>query len=244
VDATEPGAYLVSEEWQDASHYLVGDTYSATMNYRFAWAVRGLLASDALRPSEFDDRLQVWMRDTPPPALKCQMNLVDSHDTDRILHACKGDTRKLRQIATFQLAFPGAPMIYYGDETALNSDFDHPADGRRTMPWGNLDRQMIGYYKRAIAFHKQSAALRVGEVETVVIDDAQRVYAFARRADNEVVYAIFNASDVPVEATIPLAAGEEGRWIDALELNPTIEARGGGLHLQLPARGMAWYARA
>ena len=54
------------------------------MNYRFAWAARGFLANDRLTPTELDDRLTMWLLDTPAPAVKAQMNLLDSHDTARL----------------------------------------------------------------------------------------------------------------------------------------------------------------
>ena len=121
------------------------------------------------------------------------MNLVDSHDTGRILTACKGELRRVRQIMAFQLSYPGAPMIYYGGETGIEGDFAE--DGRRTMPWDSLDHELIAKFKHAIHFRRGSAALRVGEVEAVVIDDAQQVYAFKRWQGDEVVYCAFNASD-------------------------------------------------
>lgn len=243
VDAVKPGAYLVSEEWQDASRYFLGDMYSATMNYRFAWALHGFMALDRLSPTELDDRLHVWMRDTPPPALKAQMNLIGSHDIGRILNLCQGDRQRLRQITAFQLAYPGAPMIYYGDETAIQADSLHSADGRRTMPWDNLDQEMLAYFRRAIGYRKTSRALRLGSVETAVIDDASKAYVFARRFEAETVYAAFTTSDTPVSVTIPLQPGEAGTWSDALGAHAPAEAQKGRLFLNLQPRGAAWYVR-
>ncbi len=40
-----------------------------------------------------------------------------------------------------------------------------------------------------------SAPLRYGDFEALVIDDAQRVYAFARTYQGDTVYCAFNASD-------------------------------------------------
>ena len=179
------------------------------MNYRFAWAARGFLATDQLTPTELDDRLSTWLRDTPAPAVKAQMNLVDSHDTGRILTACNGELKRVRQVLAFQLSYPGAPMIYYGGETGLEGDYAE--DGRRTMPWDALDETLIGYFKQAIHFRKGSDALRLGEVEAVVIDDAQKVYAFKRWLGDEVVYCVFNASDETAEVKLPLLDGNLAR---------------------------------
>ena len=243
IDAVKPGAYSVSELWRDSTLYLLGDSFNATMNYRFAWALRGFLATDDLTPTELDDRLSVWLRDTPPAAVKAQMNLVDSHDTGRILTACKGEVRRVQQVLAFQLSYPGAPMIYYGGETGLEGDFAE--DGRRTMPWDNLDHDMIAAFKQAIQFRRGSEALRVGEVEAVVIDDAQQVYAFKRwheslNGDDEVVYCCFNASDEAAQIELPFLPGE---WHDALAGENSIAVQNNTLTARIEPRGAAWFVR-
>ncbi len=238
IDKVKPGAYSVSELWIDSTHYLLGDTFNATMNYRFAWAARGFLATDDLTPTELDDRLSTWLRDTPAPAVKAQMNLVDSHDTGRILTACNGELKRFKQVIAFQLAYPGAPMIYYGDETGLEGDYAE--DGRRTVPWDSLDQDLIGYFKRLIHFRRGSEALRLGDVEAVVIDDAQKVYAFKRWQNDEVIYCAFNASDATAEIQLPLLPGA---WKDALGGSSAIEARADALVAWIEPRGAAWFAR-
>ncbi len=237
IDRVKPGAYSVSELWIDSTHYLLGDTFNATMNYRFAWAARGFLATDDLTPTELDDRLSCWLRDTPAPAVKAQMNLLDSHDTGRVLTACNGELKRFQQIIAFQLAYPGAPMIYYGGETGLEGDYAE--DGRRTMPWDNLDQAILGYFKHLIHYRRGSKALRLGDVEAVVIDDAQKVYAFRRWYEDEVVFCAFNASDVTAEIKLPLLPGD---WADALGGN-AIEARTDALVAWIEPRGAAWFAR-
>lgn len=240
VDAVNPDAWTIAEEWRDATHYMLGDTFNATMNYRFLWAVRGCFALGELLPSELDDRLQTWMRDTPPPALNSQMNLLDSHDTNRVLTACNGNQQVFRQIVAFQLAFPGSPTIYYGNETGLEGTTAE--DGRRCMPWDNLDEDMVAYFKRLMNFRKKSSALRLGETETVLIDDAKCAYGFVRYTDNDVVYAVFNGSDNPANLEVRLRDGTpSGTWRDVLETHPDVEAPNDVLRITLQARGAAWY---
>jgi glycosidase len=216
------------------------------MNYRFAWAARGFLATDHPTPTELDDRLSTWLRDTPPPAVKAQMNLVDSHDTGRILTACDGELKRVKQVLAFQLSYPGAPMIYYGGETGLEGDYAE--DGRRTMPWDNLDHELIAYFKHAIHFRRDTTALRLGEVEAVVIDDEQRVYGFKRwcgsqsesPSGDEVIYCVFNSSGETAEVALPLLPGE---WRDALGGGNAIEAREDALVVWIEPRGAAWFVR-
>ncbi|MCU0498154.1 MAG: glycoside hydrolase family 13 protein [Anaerolineae bacterium] len=239
VEAEKPGAYTISEEWRDSTHYLLGDMYNATMNYRFTWAARGFLATHDLLPSTLDDRLQTWLRDTPPDAIYSQMNLLDSHDTDRLLTLCKGDRQRYLQTIAFQLSYPGAPCIYYGNETGLEGAYAE--DGRRCMPWDHLDQDLIDRFQQMIHARQQSRALRVGRVETCVIDDDQRTYGFIRQVDHETVYALFNAGDQPATVRIALASDTSSTFRDLLGLNPQISAESGYLTVTLPALGMAWY---
>ncbi len=236
VNAVKQGAYLVSELWTDSTHYMLGDTFNGTMNYRVTWAVRGFLAYDKLSPSELDDRLHTFLRDTPPPAVQSQMNLLDSHDSDRILTACGGDVRRAKQCYAFIFAFPGAPMIYYGGETNLQGEYAE--DGRRTMPWDKLDTSMIDWMRGALLVRRALPALCTGDFAPVIVDDACKVYGFLRAQNGESVYALYNASDSPAAI---LLSGVIGTWRDVLHLDPLeITDTSDGLHVTLPARGAAW----
>lgn len=240
LESNHPGMYTVAEEWGNASRYLLGDMFSATMNYRFAWALRGFFAYDKLSPSELDDRLQTWLRDTPEPAQRAQMNLIDSHDTGRAFTACGGERARYRQLIAFQFAYPGAPMLYYGDETGIGGDDAESA--RRTMPWDALDADLIAWFQRLISLRRQARALRLGSVTTVLLDDAARVYGFARRHESEVVYALFNGGASP--ASVSILGVEAGTWRDLLGSHAdAMVAADGALRVTLAGRGAAWYAR-
>jgi len=96
----EPGALIIGELWQKDStllRFLRGDRADTTMNYRLRDAVLGLLTPGAfdakgfadsgrsLKPSEFAARLASIREDYPDAAFYSLMNLLDSHDTARLL---------------------------------------------------------------------------------------------------------------------------------------------------------------
>jgi hypothetical protein len=100
VKATKPSALTVSETWQKDStllRMLRGDRLDTTMNYRFRDAVIAFLAPGAfdgkgfgdsghvIPPSDFLDRLASIREDYPDAAYYSAMNLLDSHDTERLL---------------------------------------------------------------------------------------------------------------------------------------------------------------
>jgi len=238
VDNTKSDAWLISEEWRDSTHYMLGDTFNGTMNYRFMWAVRGFLGTDNLLPSQLDDRLQTWMRDTPGPAIPAQMNLLDSHDTDRALTTCGGDRDRYQQMVAFQLAYPGAPTVYYGNETGLEGDFAE--DGRRCFPWDDIDTELHTFFTHLMTLRRDLYVLRTGHTETVIADDDKRVYGFRRYNENRSVYALFNATSE--EQTVGIAVSKDGTLNDLLKSHPDVTAEGGTVTITLKPRGAVWYS--
>jgi cyclomaltodextrinase len=85
VQRLNPDAYTVAEEWEEASRFLDEGSFDATMNYYgFSFPTKGFLIDSTLSASkatrEFADRL----RDHPVAMRYAMLNLVDSHDTDRL----------------------------------------------------------------------------------------------------------------------------------------------------------------
>jgi glycosidase len=133
-------AITIAEEWGDASRFILGDELDSTMNYRFRNAVIGVLRETdwqdtnstipALSLTEFDSVMHSIEEDYPPEAFYAMMNLVGSHDVNRVLIPLDQDgdptdedysDGKMRQkmLALIQMTMPGAPTIYYGDEVGL-----------------------------------------------------------------------------------------------------------------------------
>ncbi|MFM7206746.1 MAG: glycoside hydrolase family 13 protein [Planctomycetaceae bacterium] len=85
VQSLNPEAYTVAEEWDEASTFLGAGAFDATMNYfGFSFPTKGYLIDSTMpagkAAAEFHDRLD----DHPPEMRYAMLNLVDSHDTDRL----------------------------------------------------------------------------------------------------------------------------------------------------------------
>lgn len=232
--------YLVAEDWGDATPRLVGDSFDATMNYRLAYTIVGY-ATGRLTPSELDDRLETLRRDTPAPAFHAQMNLLSSHDTPRLLTMCGGDRARHMLAAALQLAYPGVPMIYYGDEVGIEGDYAEA--GRRAFPWQRPAADLLDFYRIAINARRSNASLAAGAIKTIWIDDAGRSYGFVRSRSGRQVVALFNGGDAPVEvdASLPLPA-PGGSWADLLQRLPPARVETGRLRATLPPCAAGWFA--
>jgi hypothetical protein len=238
VKSTKSDAIIISETWQKDStllRMLRGDRADTTMNYRLRDAVIGLLAPQGfdskgfadsgriLAPSEFAARMESVREDYPDAAYYSLMNLLDSHDTERLRWtltpgeettaskekpANVAEGKKRQQIASLiQFTVPGAPTVFYGDEVGINGDDD--PDDRRTYPWtdkgGTPDQSMFAHYQTLNTLRKSSAALVNGDFKVLLANDDTQVIAYGRKINNQAALVIINRSDQTQGGAIPVA---------------------------------------
>ena len=227
IKSYDPNAVSIGEHWSDASQWLLGDQQDGTMNYRFRDAVINFFDNGGVDPdtghdsheaytaSQFNDHLQTVLEEYPQAAIYDSMNLVDSHDTGRILWEL-GDTtgasaaqvaqakQTLRLIALFQMTWVGAPTIYYGDEAGQTQSTYADSGGvqrvdpgtRRTFPWDHQDVSLENWYRQWIGVREANPVFATGSEKTLLTDNANRIVAFQRRDSSNMGLVILNA-DAP-----------------------------------------------
>jgi glycosidase len=258
---TTPDSLVLGEEWGDASAWLLGGEADGVMNYRFRRAVIGLVNGDTadvdgsiagMTPSQFASAMEGVREDYPPATWNSLLNLVDSHDTTRILwtltpgadnreqkeaaEALDAGKAKLRQVAALQLTWPGMASIYYGDEVGLTGHDD--PDDRRTYPWGAEDAELRAFYQSLATLRRDHEALRLGDLRFLVTDDGARVLAFGRKTDAEAAITVLNLSETQRQVELEVGgylpdglamtdvlAGEPATWADG-RLRLTMAPRG------------------
>lgn len=86
VRQINPEAYTVAEIWDNAADYLDDCGFSATMNYHgFAFPSKGFLVDGRMPASDFSRMIQDRMKEHSPAVRFALQNMLDSHDTDRVL---------------------------------------------------------------------------------------------------------------------------------------------------------------
>lgn len=163
VKSINPNAYVVGEIWHKAPDWITEKRFDTLMNYPFAMIVVEFFIHKErkISASEFDKRLRELREIYPEQTNHAMMNLLDSHDTDRLVSMIKNPDRDYNQqqgvrhnpdydprrpnaqdkriqklIALFQMTYIGAPMIYYGDEAGMWGGGD--PDERKPMVWPDL----------------------------------------------------------------------------------------------------------
>ena len=192
VKSLDKDAYIIGEVWHSGMKWLQGNQFDAIMNYSFTEAVIDFIARDKIGPSEFDNRLTINRMNYREDIANSLLNLLDSHDTPRILRHCNEDKNKMKLAVLIQMTYPGVPMILYGDELGLTGGDD--PDSRRCMPWNNdqADYNLRDFYKSLIKIRKNNEILQKGDFETFVIEEAKNIYSFKRILDSEEIIVIIN----------------------------------------------------
>jgi len=218
VKTANPEAYIVGEIWGDARRWLQGDQFDAVMNYIFNRACLGFFGEEHLdttqRPGGFtlqplsavqfaeaiDDLLALY----PWQVTLVQLNLLSSHDMPRFLTMVQGDKAALKLATLFQMTFPGAPCVYYGDEIGMEGGPD--PDCRRAFPWDEArwDHDLLAFFRRAITLRREHPALRRGRYLRLHADGQRGVYAFARQGEGETLVVVLNNGPASYDLDVPL----------------------------------------
>jgi len=200
VKEVNPEAYILGEIWHDSIMWLQGDQFDAVMNYPFTNAVLDFFGHQSLDAQTFTQAIGHQLAAYPQQVTETAFNLLDSHDTPRLLTICDNNEDAMKLAALFQLTYPGTPCIYYGDEVGIDGEGD--PDCRKCMIWEpekqNVD--LLSFYKQLIALRHQHSALRSSDIRFVHAgkdDDGTLVYE--RIADGERILILLNARDAAAE---------------------------------------------
>jgi alpha-glucosidase len=188
LDAVRPGSALLAEHCHDYSADLIGDGWQGAMNYAgftrpvWSWLTAsdnglGFLGMPQRIPRRRGADTVATMRDflasTPWKVALRHWNLLASHDTPRF-RTVTGDPVGVHLGVGLQMTYPGAPMIFAGEELGLEAlDGEH---ARTPMPWsrpGSWDRGTLDAFRDLIAVRRAHPALRTGGLRWVIeADDA------------------------------------------------------------------------
>ncbi len=172
VKRINPRAYIAGEIfWRDWKNnklmnpapWLTGDEFDGVMNYQWAALMTRYFIDQKTKitTSQFVKNLKKLDERYAYAFRYQQLNLMDSHDTDRLASNIVNpdlfydknvsltdnpyydvrkpnarERQKQKLIALFQFVYPGAPMIYYGTESGMWGADD--PDCRKPMVWDDL----------------------------------------------------------------------------------------------------------
>ena len=219
--AVNPGCYLTGEIWGEASRWLKGDQFDAVMNYRLSAECISYFGGDKLKLSQpyagrvlkpikqaaFIRNISAQLAGHQPGFALAQMNMMSSHDTDRMPDTYGGDMSRVKLAVVFSFLFPGAVNIYYGEEIGLAGVFN--AGTRRGMPWKSKklwDLDLLKLYK-ALAKLRGAEAIKNGKFEFLKAHCDGEVLAFRRSAPGSGLTCFMNTGPAAKELALKKAPG-------------------------------------
>lgn len=249
VRQLNPEGLVMGEVWEDASNktaygrrrrYFTNMELDSVMNYPFRTAIlnfmRGWDSGNALR-----NTVMSIVENYPPQVVACNMNLLGTHDTPRILTALVDDfdgsreekaqrrlsrnqmevARDRLMMASFlQYTLPGAPSLYYADETCMEGYRD--PFNRRTYPWGHEDKEILNHFRTLGKLRKQLETLRLGDISFFTAGDKH--LGFTRSYKGHTVKIYVNRSgdpwDIPAATHILFGRNLQTVATDWLTLAP------------------------
>ena len=219
-----PDALLIGEVWEDASNkhsygvrrrYFVDGILDSAMNYPFRNAIINFIRGWDNGPG-LKDAVMTIAENYPPQVFLCNMNLLGSHDTARILTALVDNydgpreeqakrflsrsqyviaQERLMMASFLQYTLPGSPSLYYADEAGMEG-YKDPFN-RRTYPWGREDRDLLDHFRHLGQLRKTCEALRLGSIEFFKSDD--RRIGFTRTYGDSKIRIYLNRGAEPWE---------------------------------------------
>ena len=240
VKGANPQAALIGEVWEDATSkvsygaartYALGRALDSVMNYPLRNVLLGFALGtvDAYQLAAF---LNLQSANYPPAMHACLMNLLSSHDVERVRSVLslggqfkqesRAEQRRLvtditrdedaratrlqRLVAGLLYAFPGTPCIYYGDEAGLQGGGDPFC--RETFPWGAQSRALrTDCGEDLTAFYRELGQIRKNSPALrrgsgFALACSDDVICVARIHGNECVLALANRSETPERAVL------------------------------------------
>lgn len=185
----KPDIFLLGESWHDSLPWLTGTELDSVMNYPLKDSINSFWLNPDSCYKTFEHAVNrcysLYMQQTN----RVLFNLLDSHDTERLITSLGNQDLFLQQMAVI-FTMPGTVCIYYGTEIALEGG--HDPDCRRCMPWSHIEKgeytHITDKIKSLISMRKNQSSLR------------SAAYSFTHEYDNPRIIS-YDRYDVPTDKT-------------------------------------------
>lgn len=209
VKQVKPDVYILGEIWHDSMKWLQGDQFDAVMNYPFTDSVIDFFGAKTIEVKQFNDRLVDLLHMYPANVHESMFNLLDSHDTARILTLANDNKASVRLMYLFQLSFIGSPCLYYGDEIGMAGG-EEP-ESRACMEWDHdkQDLELFAFVQQLIQLRKEIPAFGgQGSFDILQIDQEKNSIVYQKQASNDRLIFVINNKDKQQKIFVPELANK------------------------------------
>ena len=223
-EVTRGDGLIIGEVWENAAdkiaygarrRYFGGRQLDSVMNYPVRNAILALVADHD--GDTFYHVLTDLYSSYPTEVCNTLMNLLGTHDTERILTVLGDPTRgegltntemstarlsprqrelaikRLKLASVLQFTVFGVPSVYYGDEAGLEGY--HDPFCRLPFPWGREELDLQEHYKMLGTLRASHRALRDGDFR--FLEHSSNLVVFERCSARDKITVAVNAGDKP-----------------------------------------------
>ena len=217
-DESKGEAVIIGEVWENAAEkvsygerrrYLRGLQLDSVMNYPLR---NGLIDFAKYGDAEgLYNVLTALYASYPRTVCDSLMNIVGTHDTERILTVLGGDDdmgftndelakkrmtpaqkekgiKLLKLVSTLQYTVYGIPSLYYGDEAGIEGY--HDPFCRLPYPWGRENAELLEHYKKLGRLRQEHSAFWSGDFS--ILEHDEHFIAYERKKDGDRVIVAAN----------------------------------------------------
>lgn len=200
----DPEFLLIGENWLNAESFLHESELDGVMNYPFLAVVGSyLLGQDEAKTTKMRlDGLLMRYKDGNDENM---MNILASHDIQRLRNLVKGDIDSCLIGYAIMLFYIGMPMLYYGEELFMEGGQD--PDCRRGMDWKKAEHpdDDTRFFAKMLNIRKGSLFAK----GKLILGERNGVLSLRREYQKEAMTLYVNATQkeipVPLKGEIVLA---------------------------------------
>jgi glycosidase len=207
IKTINPDIYILGEAWHDAMPWLSGDQFDAVMNYPLTDAIIGYFAKNEFGTTEFINQVNTNIVNYPVSVRKVMFNLLDSHDTTRIITHALGNINRVKMAYAFLFSHTGTPSIYYGGEVGM--DGGHDPLCRKCMVWEEekQNKDMFEYVKTLISLRNENKSLKSENLIWIDLKKENALGYIKKSEGNPSIYCYFNLSDKKIKIKAKYKSG-------------------------------------
>jgi glycosidase len=216
-----PDGIIYGEVWEDASNkiaydkrkkYFLGNELDSVMNYPLREAIIDYIRNG--NANLLKDTFCMLYSHYPKTASDLLMNVLGTHDTERILTVLGGKSsdgytneqlsamkmsieerevakNRLKMAYLINATVPGIPCIFYGDEAGLEGYRD--PFNRLPFPWGKEDGELLEFYKKIGEIRTSQKLYKDGFFKLLHCDSG--ALAFARYDSKSCIITLVNRGE-------------------------------------------------
>jgi len=210
IKSKYPDKYIVGEIWQQMPDWVNNGPFDSLMNYPLGdflveYSKGGYRDNAAYVLSSYYARYSISVAGMG-------FNLVDSHDTSRVLTRLGGGillpepnppreaVERLKLLSTLQFTLPGLPVVYMGDELGIPGLKEHMEEHRYPIQWDKLSKpyniEVLEHYKAIGRIKNNIEALHTSIIR--ILESSGGLLAYTRGYYDELLVIANNGDNSAV----------------------------------------------